>query len=301
MKVTSLFGRNLPAATGPLAPRFQQQLAEARERLNTVRQQHAQLAFNVATGAENAGLEMQQHRAEVAALEAEVADLAAGLQIASAKDADADQAKRLAIHASRVASLRQANAAREKAALRLGAAIENAAVEYANLLAVNERIASLLGAEGLPADSLVPLSALRRAISYEIFRVAPGPADNMRQFPLRFPGGAAPDIFQQGNPSALQSLAEAVKEAGARLLAQIGAVPSVSQTPAPSSAEAQPIDALPAEAVQPPSQPVPEPVRRMPTAAELDAETLRTGPRFVALPLASVRLNPNGPAPVNAP
>jgi hypothetical protein len=241
MKITHLFNRPVPAAIGPLAPRFQSQLAEAQARLDAVRAKRAQLAFAVATGADNADAEMQAFHAETAALQREVDDLAAALSVAQQKDREAEQARRLAAQASRVNAMRQHLATREKAALKLQAAIANAVVEYEAVLDVNRKIFALLDdAKSLPEDTLAPPAAWRQAVAAELYKAGCGPRYS-DTFPLRFPGGAPPHFDFQAAPDRIATLSERVRAGSAMLLGMLGAAPAPTSPPPPAAVAPVPV------------------------------------------------------------
>jgi hypothetical protein len=234
-----LFGRTLPAVSGPLAPRLATALREAEARLTALGERRGALALSVALGEAEADAEMQAFHAETEALRREVADLTAAHGAALAKDAAVSQAKNLAAQASKVNSLRQRLGLREKAALRLQAAIVNCVVEYEAILEINRGLFTLLSADGhLPVDTLAPSMAWRGAVAAELLRVGHGPQIDGNH-PYRFPGGAALDFDSQNAPERIAPLAERVKAGSAMLLGLLGAAPT--PTPPTATAAAAPV------------------------------------------------------------
>jgi hypothetical protein len=212
------------------------------------------LALSVALGEAEADAEMQAFHAETAALQREVADLTAAHGAALAKDAAVAQTKNLAAQASKVNSLRQRLGLREKAALRLQAAIANCVIEYEAILEINRGLFTLLSADGhLPEASLAPPSAFRQAVSADTYRQGHGPRHDER-FPLRWPGSEAPSFDTQSRPDTIQPIAEQIKAGSAVLLAMLGAAPpTATATAAPSPVADTPASGAPAEPDPPPA------------------------------------------------
>ena len=121
-----LFGRQLPAAPGPLAPRVAIEINLATERLAELELQRGDLALVMAQEPSREDeRRIEVFQASVDKLNHEILNLKAMLASATAKDRAADLARRLAGQTARVASLRQHQAAAERSALKLETHIAN--------------------------------------------------------------------------------------------------------------------------------------------------------------------------------
>lgn len=111
-------------------------------------------------------------------------------------------------HAAKIKLIEGHLAEREKDAVALAAAIENAVIAYQSML-LNTEKAEAVGLP-LPGGSMNGSGPLSRAVEYELYRL--GHDVNQKR---SFPGGTSPSIMMSGQPLAIKPLLDELRQANA--------------------------------------------------------------------------------------
>jgi hypothetical protein len=222
MALKDIFSRSKTDKLENMSATIHLDLQAAQRNLAELEAQRGDMAYAIASGEGGAEGKMVAYRAEVADARQLVADLQAAYAVSMARDQRLAEQNRLALKVSQVKAIEQHLLARTKDAIRLAAAIENAANAYADIIAANSKIERLIPAGTfVPSETgtIIPFHLFKSVVAEELFRVGHGERRcNGLTYNFAFPGAVVADMRKAANPAALDPLEKKFKQSAKWIL-----------------------------------------------------------------------------------
>ena len=210
------------AKTGPKPPtstELKRQLETAQAQLANLEAQHGALALDALANVPGADDKLKDLEAQLSAQRSRIATLKAAHGTAGEREAAALAAHRAGLQKSQRRAAANHLSAREKAAIALSAALEEAAKQYRALIQSSEKAqAACPILTSWPNGSLCGFDAVRRLVTGEMWRVSAQPGDSDKK---TLPGASFPSLETQWAPGNVTPLVDQVKKANEQITTRL--------------------------------------------------------------------------------